>query len=222
VSRGTRSRATRKPVVVVAGEDSSDRKSLTVLLEAMCPEMRGRVVEINTSVRLRLATGSNLAQRVGVLARTARARAAREGAELACVFVHEDLDGTDGDGCQSIHKRVAQAIEAALGASHYVLVAAETEAWLLLFPEPLAAFASGWRVPQKYLGRDTGMIEDPKTVMKRRVATAARAYAESDAPAVLRKVVELGHLGRPTGRNRTWSRFADEVVVCCAEHLGAG
>jgi hypothetical protein len=93
---------------------------------------------------------------------------------------------------------------------------------LLLFAEALAAFASGWQVPRKYLGRDTGMIEDPKAVMKGRVATAARAYAESDAAAVLRKVVELGHLGRPAGTNRTWSRFADEVAVCCAEHLRAG
>jgi hypothetical protein len=105
-----------------------------VLLAAMCPDMQGRVVEINTSVRLRLATGSNLAQRVDVLARTARARAAREDAELACVFVHEDLDGVDGDGCQSILKRVAQVIEAALGVGHYILVAAETEACSCCLP----------------------------------------------------------------------------------------
>ncbi|WP_433362936.1 hypothetical protein [Streptosporangium sp. CA-115845] len=43
---GTRIRPTRKPIVVVAGEDRNDRLSLRILLEEFCPEMRGRIAEI--------------------------------------------------------------------------------------------------------------------------------------------------------------------------------
>jgi hypothetical protein len=41
---GTRVRPTKKPIVVVAGEDRNDRLALRVLLEEFCPEMRGRIV----------------------------------------------------------------------------------------------------------------------------------------------------------------------------------
>lgn len=70
---GTGIGASRKPVVVVAGEDSNDRKGLRVLLEAFCPDMRGRVVEISDSVRLRQAQGATLAPRIATLLRKARA-----------------------------------------------------------------------------------------------------------------------------------------------------
>jgi hypothetical protein len=206
--------------VVVAGEDSNDRASLRVLLEALCPDMRGRVVEINDSVRLKFATGPRLTERVAVIAAKARARAERERADLACVFIHEDLDSTEGTAGESAHKRVTQAVETSLGQGHYVLVAAEIEAWLLLFPEALRSYTSGWVLPRKYHGRDTGMIDDPKRVMVKEVAKGGRRYVESDAPAVFRKIVENDGLGRAMGTNRTWLRFGDDVTTCCRDHLG--
>lgn len=54
---GTGTRAAKKPIIVLAGEDRNDCKSLRILLEAFCPDMRGRIVEIKDSVRLRQATG---------------------------------------------------------------------------------------------------------------------------------------------------------------------
>ncbi|WP_245651959.1 AAA family ATPase [Streptosporangium amethystogenes] len=77
-ARGTRIRPTRKPIVVVAGEDRNDQLSLRILLEEFCPEMRGRIVEIGDPVRLRQATGANLAARAETLARKVRARAVRD------------------------------------------------------------------------------------------------------------------------------------------------
>jgi hypothetical protein len=131
VSRGTRTRATRKPIVIIAGEDGNDRRSLRTLLEAQCTEMHGRLVEINDSVRLRLATGKNLADRVAALGRKARARAIREQADLACVFVHEDLDSCHSADYDDARGRVQDALEAEFGSAHYVLdvlAAAEMEA----------------------------------------------------------------------------------------------
>ncbi|GAA0338585.1 hypothetical protein NE235_27830 [Actinoallomurus spadix] len=204
---------------MLAGEDRNDRRSLRVLLEAACPDMRGRIVEINDPMPLRQASGANLSDRVGRLARLARARAARENADLACVFVHEDLDAADGDEYLQTRKRVQKALEAELGTAHYVLAVAEIEAWLLLFPEALAGLVSSWSVPKKYLHRDTGKLSDPKRILMREVGSGSRRYRESDAPDVLVKAVELGCHTTPVGTNRSWVQLHADAVDCCREHL---
>lgn len=216
---GTRIRATRKPVVVLAGEDGNDRKCLRILLEEFCPDMRGRIVEVNDSVRLRGASPGTLAARVDTLAKKARARAARENAELACVFVHEDLDGPDGDGYVNTHDRVQRALTRALGAAHYVLAVAEMEAWLLLFPDALAGTVSSWKVPKQYRNRNTGALADPKKIMMNSVSGSARPYRESDAPDVFAKAVALNCLDQPSGTNRSWSRLRTDVDDCLRQHL---
>ncbi|WP_322748005.1 MULTISPECIES: hypothetical protein [unclassified Frankia] len=219
MSRGTGVRATRNPVVVVAGEDGNDRRSLRILLEALCPQMRVRVVEISDSVRLRLATEANLADRVAVLARKARARAVRERADLACVFVHEDLDSVDGEGVAEIQARVCRALVTELGTAHYVLSISEMEAWLLLFPNSLETFVSSWNVPAKRQGKDTGSFGDPKKILTHEVSMGARRYRESDAPEIFEKIVNLGHIKTPSGSNRSWDLFCGDVECCCADHV---
>lgn len=216
---GTRLRAEKKPVVVLAGEDRNDRKCLRLLLEASCPDMNGRIVEIADPVRLRQASGTNLTDRVAKLARHVRARAKRENADLACVFVHEDLDAVDGDDYLRKRTRVQKALEAELGNAHYVLAVWELEAWLLLFPDALAGFVSTWRVPAKYLNRDTGKLADPKRIMMREVGKAPRRYRESDAPDVFAKVIELGGHAGPVGTNRSWTRFRADIDECCRDHV---
>ncbi|GAB3138279.1 hypothetical protein FLX08_08945 [Microbispora hainanensis] len=217
---GTRVRATKKPVVVLAGEDSNDRRCLRIVLEAMCPQMKGRLVEINEPVRLRQATGQRLTDRVNKLARLARARAAREKAELACFFVHEDLDALDGEEYVRIRDRVQDALNREMNSAHYGLAAWETEAWMFLFPKALKAFVSSWEVPSKYLGRDTGKIHDPKKVLMNEIGNSSRRYRESDAPGVLEKAVSLGSLRELSGSNRSWSDLCVNVERCCGEHLG--
>lgn len=56
------------------------------------------------------------------------ARAEREAADLACVFVHEDLDGTDGTRYAADRARVQKALSRAFGSTHYVLAIEEIEA----------------------------------------------------------------------------------------------
>lgn len=217
---GTRIRATRRPVVVIAGEDANDRKCLRVLLEQFCPEMRGRIVEVNDPVRLRCAGDDTLSKRAETLARKVRARAARENADVACVFVHEDLDGVDGPNFTAERERVQRALVQVLGKAHYVLAVEEIEAWLLLFPEALTGLVSSWKVPAQYRSRDTGTVVDPKGVMKRIVSgNAGRRYRESDAPEVLNKAAALGCLNRPAGTNRSWTQLRFDAGECCQRHI---
>ncbi|MDP4512066.1 hypothetical protein [Nonomuraea turcica] len=215
-------KATRKPIVVLAGEDRNDRRCMRVLLEQWCPDMRGRIVEINDKPTLHAASSTILAARAETLASKVRARAVLEEADVACVFVHEDLDGVDSDQHPVIRERVEKALAAAMrsGTAHYVLAVAEIEAWLLLFPEALSAFASSWSVPAKYRGKDTGRIKDPKKVLKAEVS--AGRYRESDAPLILEKAVELGLVGRPMGQNRSYAQFRSGPTECCANHVAAG
>jgi hypothetical protein len=190
-----------------------------MLLEAFCPDMQGRIVEISDSVRLRLATDATLAERAHVLAKKVRARAARERGDVACVFVHEDSDAVDSERQETIRKRVQAALERALGRAHYVLSIGEIEAWLLLFPDALAAYVSSWTLPSKYQNKDTGMLKDPKRILGQDLGTSSRPYRESDAPRIFEKALSLGSTEGPRGRNRSWEQFRADAAACCREHL---
>ena len=216
---GTRIRATRKPVIVLAGEDSNDRKSMRILLEEFCPQMRGRIVETNAAVRLRGANPTTLVERVRILKGKVEARAEREAADLACVFVHEDLDGTDGTRYAADRARVQKALSRAFGSAHYVLAIEEIEAWLLLFPEALTNLVSSWKVPAQYRNRDTGTLTDPKGLMRRVVSGPTRRYRESDAPDAFAKAAAMGCFDRPIGTNRSWDQLRTDASECCRHHI---
>lgn len=217
---GTAISATKRPVVVLAGEDRNDRKSLRVVLEKWCPAMNGRLVEIIDPVRLHGAKShGELTSRVKTLASRARARAKLERADLACVFVHEDFDRPDGDEYVATRTRVQRALDAELANAHYVLSVAEVEAWLLLFPDALTKLVSGWTVPKQYRNRDTGTFDDPKKLLKQNVSTAARRYRESDAPDVLAKAVEQNLLDQPVGSNRSWAQLRADASECGQRHI---
>ncbi|MET7373442.1 hypothetical protein [Micromonospora arida] len=193
---------------------------MRVLLEAWCPAMSGRLVEINDPVRLlRAKSHGELTGRVRTLASKAKARAKLERAELACVFVHEDLDRPDGPEYVEARHRVQTALDATFGNAHYVLSVAEVEAWLLLFPDALTGTVSSWKVPQQYRNRDTGMLGDPKQILMRNVSGSARRYRESDAPDVLAKAVALGRLDQPAGTNHSWSQLRADATECCQRHI---
>lgn len=217
---GTAVRATKRPVIVLAGEDRNDRECLRILLETWCPAMAGRLVEINDSVRLLNARShGELTGRVRTLASKAQARATRERAELACVFVHEDLDRPDGDEYVEARQRVQSALDAQFGNAHYVLSVAEVEAWLLMFPAALTGTVSAWKVPQQYRNRDTGTLGDPKQILMRNVAGSGRRYRESDAPDVLAKAVALNCIDNPVGSNRSWNQLRTDATECCKSHI---
>lgn len=209
-------------VVVIAGEDRNDRESLKILLEEKRPGLRGSIVQIRDTVRLHRATGTNLTKRVRSIINKAEGVAEKHGpgTRAACLYVHEDFDAVDGPAYVEAHRRVEQEIHRQLGHGHYVLAVAEMEAWMLLFPEALPAVMQAWKLPVKRLGKDTGRFPDPKGILMREVSKATgRRYAESDAPAVFRAIVEGGHLEKPRGMNSSWKRFWQDVEKCGQEHF---
>lgn len=216
---GTRIKPERKPIVMIAGEGSSDRKSLRVILEHLCPDMRQRIVEIDDRFPLRSATGVNLAHRVDRLSRLVKARAKKEDADVACVFVHEDLDRPYSQIWDQTQARVQAQLAKVLGPVHYVLAVHEVEAWLLLFPDALTSFVSTWSVPARYRGCDTGAVLNPKEVLMRECTREPRRYRAADAPDVFAQAVHVGILDRPTGTNRSWSQLLDDVAECGQVHL---
>ena len=179
-------------------------------------DARGRIVEINDVIRLRDAGDAALSQRIEKLAGRIRARAEREQAQVACVFIHEDFDAVDSPQRDTVRKRVQDALRRSLANSHYVLATCEVEAWMLLFPDAISAVSSSWSVPNRYRGVDTGRITDPKRVMKQEVSGRANLrYQETDAPKVFAKVAELDLQGSPSGSNRSYQELLQSAAECC-------
>jgi hypothetical protein len=212
----TRERPTRKPLIVLAGEDTNDRKVLRLFIEALCPNARGRIVEINGTVRFRDADDDALTRRSISLLGKVRARAAREEAEVACLFIQEDFDSPDSQRRDVIQRRVQNALRRELEKTYYLLVAWELEAWLLLFPEAISATRSAWILPNRLRGVDTGRITDPKRVMRHEVSTQANTrYREEDASKVVEQVVKLGLQHNPSGSNRSYDELKQATSDCC-------
>ena len=214
---GTSRRATRRPIVVVAGESANDREVLRCFLEELCPEMNGRIVFLNDKVPLRDAGEENLKKRVARFAAQVRARAARERASIAAVFVHEDLDEVDSGRYDLVHRRVQRALARELEYAYYILAVWEIEAWLLLFPEEVAAFATKWQVPSGRRGRDTGRFQDPKRIFKEEISRAGTTYRESDAPAIANRIVAHNALSSQSGSNRSYEAFRSDAADRCLQ-----
>lgn len=207
---GTSQKATRKPVVVLAGEGDNDRQILGILLQSLNTDLQGRLVQIKDPVRLKTATGRNLEERVRTIVRKARAKAQLNNSQLAGLVVHEDLDAVIGPEYDTVRSRITGELQRQLPDSTCLALAAyEVEAWMLLFPEALEHSRAGWRVPASRRGKNTGSFHDPKRILEEELGRPK--YRESDGPDVFRKAVELGLLSRPAGSNRSYQDFLDEV-----------
>jgi hypothetical protein len=202
---------------VVAGESANDREVLRCFLEAFCPQMQGRIVFLNDRFPLREATEATLNDRVRRFTSLVRARAERERASVAAVFLHEDLDAVDSNRYEAIRERVQRALVRQLENAHYVLAVWEIEAWLLLFPEVVTNFTSGWQVPTKRRGGDTGEFQDPKRIFRDEISKSGTRYRESDAPAIASRVVALNQQAIPVGSNRSYESFGTDVTSRCQE-----
>jgi hypothetical protein len=200
---------------VVAGESANDREVLRCFLEAFCPQMQGRVVFLNEKVPLRDASEANLSKRVKRFSSLVQGRAARERASIAAVFLHEDLDDVESQRYESVRDRVQRALDRELENVHYVLAAWEIEAWLLLFPDEIASFSTGWKVPARRRGRDTGKFQDPKRIFKDEISKAGTRYRESDAPAIADHIVTPGKHTAPIGSNRSFDAFRADAIDRC-------
>ncbi len=121
----------------------------------------------------------------------------------------------DSDRYEVVRERVQRALLRELENVHYVLAVWEIEAWLLLFPEAVSSFSSGWQVPTKRRGRDTGKFQDPKRIFQEEVSKTGTRYRESDAPAVASHVIALDKHAATTGSNRSYEAFRADAMGRC-------
>jgi hypothetical protein len=123
----------------------------------------------------------------------------------------------DSDRYETVRDRVQRALARELQNAHYVLAVWEIEAWLLLFPEEVTGFATGWRVLTNCRGRDTGKFQDPKRIFKEEISKAGTRYRESDAPAIVSYIVGHNKHTAPIGSNRSYETFRTDTVDRCRE-----
>lgn len=197
-------------VIVIAGEDSNDRKALDVLVRELRPTLSSRLVHISDPVRLKTATGDNLTQRIRTVVNKAKGRAARDRAQLAGIVVHEDLDASTGPAYAAVRHRIAAALarHSPCGTA-LALAAEETEAWLLLFPDAFPRVHPGWSVPAQLRGRNTGTVKDPKELLQKRLGSPV--YRESEGPDIMGAARDAGLIGSPVGTNQSYSDFVTDL-----------
>lgn len=205
--------------ILVFGEDENDTKTIAELLGALCPEAIGIILPFRRPpILFKDAATRDLPSRVEVIASLIEAE--RTQWDVICVFAHEDCDDFE-----PAHDALGQKIESAFAEAgyqvHAVTPAWETEAWLFLWPEAVAAHRAGWRSLDRFRGRDVGRIKDAKEELRRALrpigkgAGNPREYRESDAPAIAAKVREMGLADSPGGRSASYSRFVETVATCC-------
>jgi hypothetical protein len=204
--------------VLVFGESTNDTFALRQLIEALCPDLEGRVeVRRQPQIHLKDVPLDKMPGRVEKILRQIRLEIE---CELLCVFVHEDCDAVEpaDEGASAV-------IEAAFAKAglqvHAVTPAWEIEAWWLQWPEQVSAVRSSWAVPDKHVGRQVGRIENAKEELDRLVRPkgAKRAflgYRESDSEAIARRIKQDDVARAPRATSASYSRFVRDVEKCCS------
>ncbi len=209
------SKSTGRGIVVLAGESSNDRRMLATFIKAAHPDLAAAVslTEITDPVRLRKKTGVDLATAANVLVGKARGKAKLKAGDFVGIAVHEDMDACPGPAYDTARRAVSAALAKASGTSSsvYALAAAESEAWLLLFPDAFSLFRPSWKIPAQWKGKDTGRRRTPKEDIEA-VLTRPR-FRESDGPEIARMALDQGLLHRPDGANRSYSEFVRDLTA---------
>ncbi|MFI6084143.1 hypothetical protein ACIBBB_24710 [Streptomyces sp. NPDC051217] len=167
-------------------------------------------------MRLKTATGDNLTKRIATIVNKAKGRAVRDRARLSGIIVHEDLDAPTGPGYAAVRSRLADAL-----AKHspcgtvLALAAEETEAWLLLFPDAFPTVHSGWSVPSRLRGKNTGTIKNPKELLRSRLGTPL--YRETEGPDIMGEAQRAGLIANPVGGNRSYTDFVTDLGNLAAD-----
>ena len=206
------------PVVLVFGEDANDTKAIAALIEALCPELIGRVYMRREPLLLVKGVKVNeVAKKAEKAARALTAEKAK--GRVVCIFLHEDADTFEPG-----HARLSLEKENALRKHghevHAVTPAWEIEAWWLLWPDAVASYRESWRSPRAYVGRRVGIIEDPKKELRRllrpaNARTKFKNYEEMDSPAIAAIVRDKGLANSPQGQSESYDRFRRSVEECC-------
>ncbi|MFH8748603.1 hypothetical protein ACH4GK_13175 [Streptomyces rimosus] len=188
---------------------------LATFIKAAHPDLAAAVslTEITDPVRLRKKTGVDLATAANVLVGKARGKAKLKAGDFVGIAVHEDMDACPGPAYDTARRAVSAALAKASGTSSsvYALAAAESEAWLLLFPDAFSLFRPSWKIPAQWKGKDTGRRRTPKEDIEA-VLTRPR-FRESDGPEIARMALDQGLLHRPDGANRSYSEFVRDLTA---------
>ncbi|MCW8216827.1 hypothetical protein [Streptomyces griseolus] len=198
---------------MLAGESANDRRMLAAFIKAAHPGLAATVTltEITDPVRLRKKTGPDLATAAGTLVSKARGKARLKSGEFVGIAVHEDMDSCPGPAYDSARKAVSAALAKAAGTSSsvYALAAAESEAWLLLFPKAFTLYRSSWKIPTAWQGKDTGRRQNPKEDIEGLLT--GPCFRESDGPKIISAALEQGLLDNPEGTNRSYQEFVADI-----------
>lgn len=208
----------RAPVVLVFGENINDSRSVARLIEALCPELTGRVKARNAPPSLQRSASPRAVHawtdRLADVVRTNRR-------PVACVFVHRDSDAPDPAG--RLQSETETALRAAgMTDAHAVVPVEEIESWWMLFPDAAEEVRSSWRGLLDRSPADRDAISNPKAALSRRTGRVNRrdAYSAADSPRVADRVAAALEAGtRPTGQSPSFDRFKVSVAQCCDKKL---
>jgi hypothetical protein len=210
------------PLVLVFGEDENDRKSIRELIEALRPDLVGKVQERrHPLVLIKNARPEDVPERAQRIADAVDIDRALH--DVVCVFAHEDCDDVEPK-----HEAACAKIEAALAKAgcpaHAVVPAWELEAWWFMWPEAVQAVRpKSWRAPDDYLGKKVGLIKDAKEELGKKVVPKDLKpekrknfphYQESDSPEIARHVREKKLARNPGAKSDSYARFLSSVDQC--------
>lgn len=207
-----------KQVVLIFGESSYDCMAVAEIVrpfisaEIILKPQKTPQVFMSKEVA-RGKTISN-AERI---ARVVAAQAVKD--RIKAVVVHKDCDA-----CEPAHKPLAVTIRQYMKSVGIVrcapaVAAWETESWLMLFPEALAAYRPCWK--KLRLGkRKVGQIENSKEFLIRQLRSdlrKCRDYRESDAPGIGRKAREMNLIeSSRVGTAESLKEFIDDLLAVIA------
>lgn len=193
---GQAARRQKRPIVLVFGEEDTDRQAIAHLTRALNPRL-----DVQPRRRpLVLMKGASQQTRRDNAEEIARLAAAEHRVRgVVAVLAHQDCDALE-----PAHEAVGETIEQSLrnagcpGTPIGVTPAWEIEAWWMVFPEAVSKVVPSWRTPSDWVGRDVGQVRNAKEALTRALrgdSRLKRDYSERDSPEVARHIVELGLLG---------------------------
>lgn len=206
----------RGSAVIVFGESENDRETIREFFRALRPDFTGTVKPLREpQLLIKDARPENLPNRAEILAATVRSEELTS--KVVCILAHEDCDAVE-----PAHTALSDKIETVFRQKGINALAAtpawEMETWLFLWPDASKQYRPRWRRPDRYDGRNVGMLTDAKekfiaAVRPSRAAdrVGVRDYRESDSPMIAAKVRELGIVDALSATSNSYTRFRDAV-----------
>lgn len=215
------SRAPKRKLALVFGENENDTKSLAILLRQLWAG-NGWHVEARKKppVLVKDANVANIPSRVAKI--VALVRAAAITADVVAIVAHEDCDAVE-----PAHVALEEKILAAFQSVNIAVVPAapawEMETWLMQWPDVFPKVVESWPVLEKYRHKNVGLIANAKEDLGHAVQSTGskRAYRESDSPALIEVVVDEGLMSSPAARSASYKSFISAAEKITGESVAA-